>query len=119
MEFNKVNFTVIEECLSACESKEAMFSIFLASAASLLDNELKVLKSDDLPGVLKQIPSSLQITNEKAVVLIQSLHSLMKEYIANEEEQVLERFPQSFNKKMRTALFKMMRECSDNAKQYF
>lgn len=38
MEFNRINFTVIEECFSACESKESIYSIFTASAASLLDN---------------------------------------------------------------------------------
>ena len=93
MEFNKVNFTVIEECLGACESKEVIFEIFMASAASMLDSELKVLKSDDLPGVLKTLPATLNITNEKAVVLILSLHSLLKEYIANDEETIVARFP--------------------------
>ena len=112
MEFNKVNFTVIEECFSACESKEDIYAIFMASAGSLLDSELKVLKADDLPGVLKSLPTTLNITNEKAVVLILSLHSLLKEYIANDEETVVARFPENFNKKMKVVLFKIMREIS-------
>ena len=116
MEFNKINFTVIEECLSACESKEVIYSIFTASAASLLDNQIKVLKSDDLPGVLKSLPTTLNITNEKAVVLILSLHALMKEYISTDEENVLARFPEQFNKKIKSFLFKMMREISVSAK---
>ena len=119
MEFNKINFQVIEECLSACESKDAIFNIFMASAGSLLDSELKVIRSDDLPGVLKTMPATLQITNEKAVVLILSLHSLLKDYIANDEETVVERFPPKFNKKLKVVLFKMMREVSEQAKQYY
>lgn len=119
MEFNKINFTVIEECLSACESKDAIFAIFMASAGSLLDSELKVIRSDDLPGVLKTMPATLQITNEKAVVLILSLHSLLKDYIANDEETIVARFPEKFNKKLKVVLFKMMREVSEQAKQYY
>lgn len=80
---------------------------------------MKVIKSDDLPGVLKSLPSTLNITNEKAVVLILSLHALMKEYIASDEETVLARFPEQFNKKIKTFLFKMMREISVTAKQFF
>ena len=118
MEFNKVNFVVIEECLAACESKEAIFSIFMAAAASMLDSELKVLKSDELPGVLKSLPSTLNITNEKAIVLILSLHALLKEYVANDEDTIVARFPQTFNKKMKVALFKMMREVSESTKHY-
>ena len=118
MDFNKINFTVIEECFGACESKEVIYSIFTASAASLLDNQVKVLKSDDLPGVLKSLPTTLSITNEKAVVLILSLHALMKEYIATDEEHVLSRFPETFSKKIKSFLFKMMREISTSAKQY-
>ena len=53
MEFNKINFQVVEECLSACESKEAIFSVFMAAATNLLDSELKVVKADELPGILK------------------------------------------------------------------
>ena len=119
MEFNKINFAVIEECLSACESKDAIFAIFMAASASLLDSQLKVIRSDDLPGVLKNMPATLQITNEKAVVLILSLHSLLKEYIANDEETVVARFPEKFNKKLKVVLFKMMREVSEQAKQYY
>lgn len=78
-----------------------------------------MIKSDDLPGVLKSLPSTLNITNEKAVVLILSLHALMKEYIASDEETVLARFPEQFNKKIKTFLFKMMREISVTAKQFF
>jgi len=46
-------------------------------------------------------------------VLILSLHSLMKDYIANDEETMVARFPEKFNKKMKVALFKMMREVSE------
>ena len=96
MEYNRVNYTVIEECFRNCESKEDQFAIFTASAASMLDSELKVMKVDDLPGVLKQIPTTLGITNEKAVVLILSLHALLKEYISHDEETIAARFPDEF-----------------------
>ena len=42
----------------------------------------------------------------------------MKDYIANDEETMVARFPEKFNKKMKVALFKMMREVSEQAKQY-
>ena len=82
MEFNKVNFQVIEECFANSESKEAIFSVFTASSAYILDSEIKVLKPDTLPPSLRSLPQTLNITNEKALVLILSLHALLKEYIA-------------------------------------
>ena len=48
----------------------------------MLDAELKVLKPDALPPSLRSMPKTLGITNEKALVLILSLHALLKEYIA-------------------------------------
>ena len=62
----------------------------------MTDSEVKVLKPDTLPGLLRQLPSQLEITNEKAVMLILSLHALMKEYIAvgmTDEESLASRFP--------------------------
>ena len=82
MEFNKVNFQVIEECFASSESKEAIFSVFTASSAYILDSEIKVMKPDTLPPSLRGLPQTLNITNEKALVLILSLHALLKEYIA-------------------------------------
>ena len=82
MEFNKVNFAVIKDCFEGCDSKEAIFGIFQASACYMLDSELKVLKPDTLPPSLRSLPKTLSITNEKALVLILSLHALLKEYIA-------------------------------------
>ena len=82
MEFNKVNFQVIEDCFNNAESKEAIFSIFTSSSAFILDSEIKVMKPDTLPPQLRDLPQTLNITNEKALVLILSLHALLKEYIA-------------------------------------
>lgn len=59
MEFNKVNFSVIEECLGQCESKEAIFELFRAAASCKLDSEIRTLKSDELPQTLKQLPNNL------------------------------------------------------------
>ena len=79
----------------------------------MLDSDLKVLRADDLPGILRQIPQTFGITNEKAVVLILSLHALVKEYIAHDEETIAGRFPDEFDKKLMKLMFKMMREISD------
>ncbi len=113
MEFNKVNFAVLEECSNSAGSKEAIFTIFKAAATFMLDSEIKVIKPDDLPGCLKSLPGTLQITNEKAVVLILSMHALMKEYVAsgiNDEGAFAAKFPETFPKKVKVFLFKMMRE---------
>ena len=53
------------------------------------------------------------------MVLILSLHNLLKIYLANDEQTVLENFPEGFNKKMRTALFKMMREVAEDSKRHY
>ena len=120
MEFNKVNFQVIKDCFENCESKEAIFEIFQASASYALDSEVKVIKSDSLPETLRGLPETLGITNEKALVLILSLHAFGKEYIALQDEAALaEKMPEDFPKKVRTFLFKMMREVSEANKGYF
>ena len=87
----------------------------------MLDAELKVLKPDTLPPSLRSLPQTLSITNEKALVLILSLHALLKEYIAvgmQDENELAERFPEEFPKKIKTFLFKMMREVAETSKVY-
>ena len=72
-----------------------------------------MLKPDTLPPSLRTLTQSLSITNEKALVLILSLHALLKEYIAvgmNDESEIASKFPEDFPKKIKTFLFKMMRE---------
>jgi hypothetical protein len=122
MEFNKVNFRVIEDCFTAAPSKELLYNIFVACSQNMTDSEVKVIKVDAMPAVLRQLPEQLSITNEKAVMLILSLHTLMKEYIAvgkDDEEAFAGRFPESFAKKMRVFLFKTMRSVADDCKSYF
>ena len=87
----------------------------------MTDAEIKVLKVDAMPAVLRQLPTQLSITNEKAVMLILSLHSLMKEYIATgreDEEAFAARFPPTFSKKMMGFMFKTMRSVADETKAY-
>jgi hypothetical protein len=60
-----------------------------------------MIKGDNLPDALKKIPGSLGISNEKALILIVSLHNLLKEYIATSmiDETILsEQFPPDFKK---------------------
>ena len=87
----------------------------------MLDAELKVLKPDTLPPSLRMLPQQLGITNEKALVLILSLHALLKEYIAigmQDENELAGKFPEEFPKKIKTFLFKMMREVAEPSKIY-
>ena len=87
----------------------------------MLDAELKVLKPDSLPPSLRTLPETLNITNEKALVLILSLHALLKEYIAigmQDENELAAKFPAEFPKKIKTFLFKMMREVAEPSKVY-
>ena len=119
MEFNKVNFQVIKDCFANFESKEAIFEIFQAATCYTLDSEIKVLKPDTLPESLKSLPQTLGITNEKALMLILSLHAFGKEYIALQDEAALsEKMPEDFPKKIKTFLFKMMREVNEQNKGY-
>ena len=82
----------------------------------MTDAEVKVLKPDALPAVLRDLPKQLEITNEKAVMLILSLHALMKEYIGvgmEDEEGFVARFPATFNKKIMSFMFKTMRSVAE------
>ncbi len=88
----------------------------------MLDSEIKVIKPDNLPAILRNLPGTLQITNEKAVVLILSMHALMKEYISNgmtDEQSFAAKFPDTFPKKVKVFLFKMMREVAEESKSYY
>ena len=49
MDYNKINFEVIEECLVNAESKEQIQSLFLLVATNLLSSDLAVLTSENLP----------------------------------------------------------------------
>ena len=123
MELNKVNYQVMEECLLAAESKEFLEAVFKASASLALDSELSCLKGENLPAVLKQLPATLSITNDKALVLVSSLHNLMKEYIGSgamlDENILASKFPTTFKKQLKVFLFKMLREHAPASKKYF
>lgn len=100
MELNKINFQVIEDCLLAAESKETLEAVFKACATLSLDSELTCLKGENLPQVLRALPATLSVPNDKALVLIQSLHNLMKEYIGSgamlDENLLAAKFPATF-----------------------
>ena len=115
MEFNKINFEVLEECLMAAESKEYLATIFNSLTINSLDSELFTLTSETLPQSIKSLPATLSITNEKALTLVISLHNLMKEYIGTsmlDENILASKFPATFKKPLKTFLFKMMREAA-------
>jgi hypothetical protein len=83
MDTSNINFAIIEEALQGAESKEQLYSIFTASATGKLDSEATVNKGDNLPNVLKTVPTTLGISNEKTNILILSLHNLLKQYITH------------------------------------
>ena len=122
MEYNKINYQVIEDCLLAAESMEYIEAVFKASTSQTLDSELSCLKGDNMPSVLKSIPTTLQIPNDRALVLISSLHNLMKEYIGSgsmlDENILASKFPATFKKKLKSVLFKLLREHAPHAKKY-
>ena len=122
MELNKVNYQVIEDCLLAADTKELLEAIFKACATLSLDSELTCLKGENLPQVLRSLPATLQVSNDNALVLIQSLHNLMKEYIGSgamlDENILASNFPATFKKQLKSFLFKMLREHAPASKKY-
>jgi hypothetical protein len=121
MDTSNINFAIIEEALQGAESKEQLYAIFVASATGKLDSEANMLKGDNLPSVLKAIPSQFGISNEKANILILSLHSLLKIYISNaslDETVLADVFPADFKKSLKSFLFKSMRDISPLSKTY-
>ena len=112
---------MVEEAFLAAESKDQLYAIFMASAQGKLDSDVSMMKGDNLPDALKKIPSTLQISNEKALILIVSLHNLLKEYIATsmlDETILAEKFPPEFKKQLKSFLFKNMREVAPIAKTF-
>ncbi len=101
MEYNKINYAVIEEAFLNAESKDYIQQVFQVVATNILDSEIYTLKSDNLPASLKSIPKTLNISNDKALILILSLHNLMKEYIGTsmmDENVLAAKFPPTFKK---------------------
>ena len=79
------------------------------------------MKADNLPECLRKLPENLQLTNDKAVTLIVSLHNLLKDYIATsmmDENILAEKFPPDFKKQLKSFLFKQMREVAPLMKTY-
>ena len=121
MDEHSVNFAVIQEAFSAAESKEQLYAIFVASATGKLDSDVSLLKGDNLPEVLKQLPTTLSINNEKASILVMSLHNLLKQYVATsmiDETILLAKFPEDFKKEHKKFLFKAMREVAPLTKTF-
>ena len=121
MDEHSINFAVIEEAFNAAQSKEQLYAIFIAAATGKLDSDIKVLKGDNLPDVLKKIPETLAISNEKASILVLSLHNMLKQYVATsmlDETILLGKFPEEFKKEHKKFLFKAMREVAPLTKTF-
>ena len=121
MDDHSVNFAVIEESFAAAESKDQLYAIFVASASGKLDSHVSVAKAANLPDVVRSLPAALGISNEKALVLMVSLHNLLKRYMATSmaDETVLAAvFPENFKKSVKSFLFKAMREVAPLAKTF-
>ncbi len=73
MDYNKINYQVIEESFLNAESKEYIQQIFEVVAIKVLDSELFVMKCEDLPQSLRSVPKSLSISNDKALIVISYL----------------------------------------------
>ena len=69
MEYNKVNYAVIEEAFMSAESREYIQQVFETVATNTLDSEIYTMKSENLPLSLKSIPKTLNISNDKALVV--------------------------------------------------
>ena len=121
MDEHTINFAVILDAFNAAESKEQLYNIFVASATGRLDSDISLIKSNNLPEILKKIPATFNISNERASLLVISLHNLLKQYIATsmvDETILLEKFPEDFEKKAKSFLFKSMREVAPLTKQF-
>ena len=55
MDYQIINFEVIEEAFLAAESKEVLYNIFMASATGRLDSDISQVKGDNLPESLKTL----------------------------------------------------------------
>jgi hypothetical protein len=49
MDYNKVNYQIIEESFMNAESKEFIQQVFEAVATNILDSEIYTIKSENLP----------------------------------------------------------------------
>ena len=82
MEYQIINYDVIEEAFMHAESKDQLKEIFMASATGKLHNDITLIKADNLPESLKKIPEVMGLTQDKALTLVISLHNLLMDYIA-------------------------------------
>ena len=103
MEYQIINYEIIEEAFMHAESKDQLREIFLASATGKLHNDITLIKSDNMPDSLKKIPETLGLSQDKALTLIVSLHNLLLNYIAlclpTQDETILaEKMPEEMKK---------------------
>ncbi len=49
MDYNKINYQVIEEAFMNADSKEYIQQVFEAVATNILDSEIYTMKSENLP----------------------------------------------------------------------
>ena len=123
MEYKHINFDVIAEACGNVESKDQLAQIFLASATGRLSSDMAAVKADNLPECLRTIPQTLQLSHDKSLVLIRSLHHLMVQYLAvclpaQDEAPLADAFPEEFDKGVKKFLFKKMREAAPLCKEH-
>ena len=118
MENHKIDYQLLETCLSQAESKEGVGELFLNWCR--LSNELSLFKLDYSHPSLKQIAKNFQLdSSQTAINLIWTISNVICQSLSDGVEEAAGKFPDSFNSKLKKLVFKIIMTYEADFKAYY
>ena len=118
MEVHKIDYILLENSLSQAESKEQVGELFLNWCR--LSNEISQFRLDCSHSSIKNLATNFNIqNNQDATNLIWTINSLIWKCLSEGAENWANQFPESFNRKLKKLIFKIILTYESEFKAYY
>ena len=118
MEYHRIDYTLLETCLSNAQSKESVGELFLNWWR--LSNEISQFRLDCAHPAIKEIATNFNLQgNQDATNLIWTINHLICKSLSEGAENCSNQFPESFNAKLKKLVFKIIVSYESDFKSYY
>ncbi|CAI2380051.1 unnamed protein product [Moneuplotes crassus] len=118
MEVHKIDYPLLENCLSQAQSKEHVAELFLNCCR--LSNEISQFRLDCSHSSIQDICTNFSLaSNQDAINLIWTINSFICKCLSEGAENCANGIPDSFNSKLKKLIFKIYLAYESDFKAYY